>query len=304
MIERAKRCLAAALPSQGSQVITNFMAMIAPGEEVRALSGGRPFPLLIGAACEFEFDIAGRHYKGIKSIEIRSWFTNYRGWVLLHVSQMSDYDWLMPELGIPDEQCPKSSIVGAAKLVDCIRYTSEELWERDRSKHMWVGGESYEEVVWDCYGGKPPCGHIFSSPVFFDPPILNVPGDRNYWLPKKPHQQSAFEQAIALLNGEELADSPVVKETPCSKVTKKPSKAKTKKEKPISEPPNALMAFDLGSLQYGIMPYSGGRQIWRPCTEEFIKKMRKRTSASCAIALSPEEMEELYTSHLEDDRAP
>jgi hypothetical protein len=144
---------------------------------------------------------------GQKSIEVRPWNSSHRNiWVLLHVSQSSDYDEFFDLMPFTSKDCPKSSIVGAAVLSEVIRYDESKQWEQDRRKHCWLGSESYSEV---CHGyGKAPFGHMLTQQILFDEPILNVPGDRAYWQPnaKKPdqaiRQRPAFEKAIAKIEAD------------------------------------------------------------------------------------------------------
>lgn len=135
--------------------------------------------------------------EGIKQIELRSWKTSYRGLVLLHCSASTAYDAELETWGMLPSECPKSVIVGAAKLTSCIAYTTRQLWERDEEKHLFFGEYmKYPEVVRDCYGGNPPIGHVFESPIYFDTPIP-CPGALNYWTPRNERQQRAFERARA-----------------------------------------------------------------------------------------------------------
>jgi hypothetical protein len=164
---------------------------------VYALSIAGPFARWIASAATVE-------KWGQKSIEIRSWKISHRSiWVLLHVSQSPMYDYVFRDMPFTLLECPKFTIVGAAILTDVTEYTDAELWERDRSKHCWVGHESYRTICRE--SGKAPFGHVFTQPILFDSPILNVPGDRAYWQPnpkkpkQEPHQRVAFERAIALI---------------------------------------------------------------------------------------------------------
>lgn len=78
--------------------------------EIRALSIAGPFAYCLAT--------------GWKSIELRSWKTNYRGLVLLHASTSRDWDYAFEVLNLVLEDCPKAAIQGSATLVDCIEYTS------------------------------------------------------------------------------------------------------------------------------------------------------------------------------------
>lgn len=176
--------------------------------DFRGLSVAGPFGLVLAT--------------GVKPIELRSWLTYWRGMTFFHVSQSKDYDHHFKNLDIHPTQCPKSSIVGAGRLVEVITYSTEELWERDRGLHLWAGDETYQEVREDYYGGKPPIGHRFEDAILFDAPVLNVPGARFYWAPTKPDQIEGFEQgmqAIAQIKAKQAPDpaespSPEAQEAP------------------------------------------------------------------------------------------
>lgn len=57
---------------------------------------------------------------GFKKYEFRSWNTNYRGTVYLHVSSNNDYKYIkkFENLGI---DFPKSKIIAMFDIVDCIK---------------------------------------------------------------------------------------------------------------------------------------------------------------------------------------
>lgn len=154
-------------------------------QNVRALSIAGPFARLIA--------------EGSKEIELRSWKTNFRGLVLLHSSTNRDYDAYFSDLEMSPDECPKLAIIGAAILTDCIAYNNAQLWNRDLERHCWVGDESYETIRHDCYGSKPPMGHVFEHPVLFEAFILDVPGAFNYWQPRNPRQQTGFNKALAVI---------------------------------------------------------------------------------------------------------
>ena len=157
---------------------------------VRALSIAGPFARLIA--------------EGSKEIELLSWTTNFRGLVLLHSSTCRDYDAYFPILEMHPDECPKSAIIGAAILTDCIAYTTPQLWNRDREHHCWMGDESYATIRHDYYNGNPPIGHVFEHPILFEPFILDVPGAFKYWQPNNPRQQAGFDRALAIV--EELIE--------------------------------------------------------------------------------------------------
>jgi hypothetical protein len=161
--------------------MNNILAEIG---SIAALSIAGPFPWRIAS--------------GEKTIELRSWASSYRGIILLHASSGSGFEHLFEHFGLSRKACPKFSLVGAARLVDCICYDTRQKWEADLDRHQWVGSETYDEVV-ACYEGKPPYGHVLEEAIAFKEPILDVPGSFNYWKPKNDRQRAGFEKAIALL---------------------------------------------------------------------------------------------------------
>jgi hypothetical protein len=150
---------------------------------IRALSVAGPFPWRIA--------------RGYKEIELRSWATARRGIILLHASSGAGYEHLFEPFGLSRKDCPKFSIVGAARLVDSVCYDTEAKWEAHRDRHCWVGEETYLEVL-SQYGGYP-YGHVMEDAIAFDTPILDVPGSFNYWQPKNDRQKVGFKKAIELL---------------------------------------------------------------------------------------------------------
>lgn len=159
------------------------MNILAKNPQIRALSVAGPFPWLLSS--------------GWKPIELRNWSTTYRGIVFFHASSGVGYEHLFAQFGLNRKDCPKYSIVGAAKLVDCICYDRASKWEADLERHRWVGNESYDEVL--SQYGCCPYGHVFEDAIAFDSPILDIPGAFNYWEPKNDRQKRGFEKAIALL---------------------------------------------------------------------------------------------------------
>lgn len=153
--------------------------------EIRALSIAGPFAYLLA--------------DGWKTIELRSWKTNYRGLVLLHTSTTKEWDYAFELLDLTLEDCPKAAIQGAATLVDCVEYKDALQWERDLEAHQWLGDGDYEQIRHECYGGKNPFGHVFEHPILFEPAIEDCPGAYSYWLATKPKQTAAFKEALDAL---------------------------------------------------------------------------------------------------------
>lgn len=107
--------------------------------------------------------------KGYKKYEYRTWQTNYRGPVLLHVSSSREWDNSFQEFGVPYEECPKSSVIGMATVTDCFF---------DEQQGFYA--------------------HEMTDPVLFSKPILDVKGARNYWKPKGSEHEQIFAKAWKL----------------------------------------------------------------------------------------------------------
>jgi hypothetical protein len=105
------------------------MNIVSKSLPVKALSVAGPFPWRIA--------------QGHKQIELRSWATAHQGVILLHASSGAGYEHLFEHFGLSRKDCPKFSIVGAARLKTCIQYNSEKLWEAHRDHHCWVGNDTY-----------------------------------------------------------------------------------------------------------------------------------------------------------------
>lgn len=147
-------------------------------DTLRALSIAGPYAYLIAT--------------GEKYSEGRSWKTNFRGVVLLHVSTGREY-------GEPQSKDMISAIIGAAELYDC------------------TPNEEYEGYY----------DHWMQNPVLFKSFIPGVAGARNYWKPRTSEHIKAFnlaweqiqEQAPLLIETSPLEDpSPRILITPPPKV--------------------------------------------------------------------------------------
>jgi hypothetical protein len=174
-------------------------------QNIYALSIAGPFGYWIASA--------KKTADGIKSIEVRSWKRNLAPGtvVLIHTSSNRSYDDYFQPLGIDLSDAPKFSILGAVTFQGCRVY-NEDWWEKDQKHHCWQGDASWK-TVFEGYGSQP-VGHVFSDPILFANPILDVPGEFGYWQPnpKKPQferQQKGFDKALALLK--QLQYKPVAK---------------------------------------------------------------------------------------------
>ena len=73
---------------------------------------------------------------GLKDIENRTWFTSYRGPLLIHASQRVDREWmdiiysLLAKEGLPmPRDLPTGGIVGIVDLVDVVRHYESPWFE-------------------------------------------------------------------------------------------------------------------------------------------------------------------------------
>lgn len=115
-------------------------------ETLRALSIAGPYA----------YEIA----TGEKLSEGRSWRTNFRGLVLLHVSTGREY-------GAPQSKEMISAIIGAAEVYSCT-----------------------PSAIYEGY-----YNHWMRNPVLFKKFIPDVLGARNYWAAKTPEHIHAFDKA-------------------------------------------------------------------------------------------------------------
>jgi hypothetical protein len=77
---------------------------------------------------------------GVKTVEVRTWPTSRRGLVLIHASKVPDprpeaWAWVTtPELEAAARQV--GGVIGAADLVDCVKYPTRAKFEADRGRHL------------------------------------------------------------------------------------------------------------------------------------------------------------------------
>ena len=86
---------------------------------MKALSLKQPFAELI---------ISGR-----KTIELRTWKTNFRGKFLVHASKIPDKK-AMKQFGF--NELPVGQIIGEVELIDVKEYTSKKEFAKDSKKHL------------------------------------------------------------------------------------------------------------------------------------------------------------------------
>lgn len=78
--------------------------------------------------------------KGLKTIELRSWNTNYRGELLIHASSEPDGEG-MRRFNIPQSSLPNGAIVGRVLLYDVKQYGNVRELLEDKDRHL--AGEEY-----------------------------------------------------------------------------------------------------------------------------------------------------------------
>ena len=107
---------------------------------------------------------------GFKDIENRTWKTDYRGSVLIHVSGSpaninlsSDLishirnNKSIKDIFVNSDRFIKSAIIGSVDIVDCVR-NHDSVWA--------------EKEVWNW---------VLENPVLFTNPILNIKGKLSFW---------------------------------------------------------------------------------------------------------------------------
>jgi len=103
---------------------------------------------------------------GKKSIELRSWKTNFRGEFLIHASQ-SPHSEAMKRFGFQKNSLPLGSIIGKITLVDVKEYVDEVDFKADQDKHL--ASSSFERF-----------GFILNNPIRFKNPIP-AKGKLSFW---------------------------------------------------------------------------------------------------------------------------
>lgn len=101
---------------------------------------------------------------GIKDVENRTWKTNYRGRIYVHVPAKPDRTWVAYYPEQASDMLPSfrrkpvfSAIIGEVSIIDCIQ-NSESIWVQERCWH-W----------------------LLADAVLYDEPILNVKGKLGLW---------------------------------------------------------------------------------------------------------------------------
>jgi hypothetical protein len=100
---------------------------------------------------------------GRKSIEIRSWNTQFRGDFLVHASKKLDKE-AMQRYGF--EELPTGAIIGKVTLIDVKHYNTPEEFRNDQNEHLALS--DYEKY-----------GFILENPLEIDNVEIN--GKLNFW---------------------------------------------------------------------------------------------------------------------------
>jgi len=81
---------------------------------------------------------------GLKTIEVRSWSTDYRGRILIHASRTPDENGMQR---FPMVECPLGAIIGSVELISVEKFTNE-LWYKSAELHLQSGGFHPELYAW------------------------------------------------------------------------------------------------------------------------------------------------------------
>jgi len=152
---------------------------------MKALSIKQPWASLIAA--------------GIKDIENRTWRTNYRGRIYIHVSSAKfnlKYSPLTAEqanaaheghkigkIGDADA-LPYSAIIGEVDIVDCV-LNAPSIWSEETD--LTEGKIFYPIWNW-----------VLANPVLYDNPILNVKGKLSLWEYERPYEVIGTAEMVQL----------------------------------------------------------------------------------------------------------
>ena len=118
--------------------------------------------------------------QGIKDIENRTWKTNFRGRIYIHVSasftkvQKQILQDLVVERGVTcydPETYPVGAIIGEVDIVDCV-INHKSIWA-EYSFEPIDDSEGYPE--------EPIYNWVLENAVLYDEPILNIKGKLSFW---------------------------------------------------------------------------------------------------------------------------
>lgn len=101
---------------------------------------------------------------GLKTVELRTWSTTYRGWLWIHTGKKPDMD-AMRLLDLDSEEFHCGGLVGLANFDSCISLDSERNWLAHRGEHLSPGH----------YNG--PCFGWHFCDALSLPEIIQCPGE-------------------------------------------------------------------------------------------------------------------------------
>lgn len=96
--------------------------------------------------------------QGRKTIELRTWNTNYRGRIVIHAGQQCKEEHCLA-YGFNPEELVRGALVGAVEIVDVIAF-DEESYNAHATEHLRLGKWPGDLVGW-----------WLANPVRFEPPI-------------------------------------------------------------------------------------------------------------------------------------
>ena len=108
------------------------MALESHNPPLRALSIRQPWTELI--------------LQGLKTIEVRTWATPYRGELWLHAAIKPDSNALQRFDSLADN-LTFGALLGRCELYDCVEFTSQS-WERWRCLHLNEGALIKRQYAW------------------------------------------------------------------------------------------------------------------------------------------------------------
>jgi len=107
----------------------------------------------------------------LKTLEIRTWNTNFRGEFYLHASQ-NLIPRLMSKFELKKEDLPSGCLVGKAELVDVIKFENKDHFASMEHKHLVNAIDWFQE-------GRT-YGFVLENPTRLEKPI-KFPGKLNFF---------------------------------------------------------------------------------------------------------------------------
>lgn len=84
---------------------------------------------------------------GLKSVELRTWSTDYRGWLWIHASKQLDLD-AMEIYDLQPAHFPTGGLLGIADLAGCTSIESPARWAALRNEHRSPGNFARGLIGW------------------------------------------------------------------------------------------------------------------------------------------------------------